>query len=266
MNNLTIKKHIILITLAVISAIFIVFGIGSFSYSAKAATSESSSVPKASDYDFKAISGARIVLQSLDDYDIYSTIIGFSVSISNAKYNSDEMEIKACLVDTSKKISIDNMVFGIYSSDSTQNVNGDNLVRTFRFSIPKSNYNTKYRCIFVLYVPGDGGDYQTVLADYSGVDTDRSVYSVAKAVLSDPNSDISESYKEKLQEIVDEGVKIEEANKRQEQIDSTIKDFKDYGQALVSDNDFRKVISVIGGVFLVVLFFSFLSVLMGLRK
>ena len=98
------------------------------------------------------------------------------------------------------------------------------------------------------------------------MDTDRSVYSVAKAVLSDPNSDISESYKEKLHEIVDEGVKIEEENKRQEQIDSTIKDFKDYGQALVSDNDFRKVISVIGGVFLVVLFFSFLSVLMGLRK
>ena len=176
------------------------------------------------------------------------------------------MEIKACLVDTSKKISIENMVFGICSSDSTQHVSGDNLVRTFKFSISKSNYNTKYRCIFVLYILGDGGDYQTVLADYSGVDTDRSVYSVAKAVLSDPNSDVSELYKEKLQEIVDEGAKIEEENKRQEQIDSTIKDFKDYGQALVSDNDFRKVISVIGGVFLVVLFFSFLSVLMGLRK
>ena len=98
------------------------------------------------------------------------------------------------------------------------------------------------------------------------MDTDRSVYSVAKAVLSDPNSDVSELYKEKLQEIVDDGAKIEEENKRQEQIDSTIKDFKDYGQALVSDNDFRKVISVIGGVFLVVLFFSLISVLVGLKK
>lgn len=218
-----------------------------------------------SGYEFKAISGACLNLDSLNDDNPEAVSMAFSSSIPTDNYTIGNMEVKACLIDSQKIISVENMAYGIYGEENSM-VSGDKTVFRFSFSIPQNNYKTVYRCIFMLYIYGNDNTCKIVLADYSNIETDRSVYMIAEKILADPNNGLSEVDLEKLEEIINHKVEHEESNNRQEEIDSAIQDIKDYGQALLENSEIRKILSVLGGLFFIVLFCSILSTIFSTKK
>lgn len=259
MNNLTIKKHIILITLAVISAIFVIFGIGCFSYMAKAANSGASAE------DLRIISDTA--LSSVDEFEEEDGVelVFFAVSDSG-KFNEGDYQIHGVLIPSTKSISIDNISNGDNSIRLfTSSLSGSTIEYWFFFFIPRKNFSVNYRCI--VYVTDTNNNI--ILANYDEPEIDHSVYETAKKERENPdkmlNDYIRQDY-DNLISAIESDRKIQEDKDRQDTIDSTIQDIKDYGQKFIEDPYFQKIIAVFGGVFFVVLFFSFLSVLMGLRK
>lgn len=260
MNNLTIKKYIILITLSVISAIFVVFGIVSFSYMAKAANSGASAK------DLRVISDTS--LANVGDFEEEDSVVLFFGAISDSgKFTASNYEVNAVIIPSTKSISIDNISNGIkYEvSNFSEGGVGSKAEYRFGFSVSRKNFSVNYRCI--VYVTDTNNNI--ILANYDEPEIDHSVYETAKKERENPDKMLNDYIKQDYDNLInaiESDRKIQEDKDRQDTIDSTIQDIKDYGQKFVEDPYFQKIIAVFGGVFLVVLFFSFLSVLMGLRK
>ena len=177
MNIITIKKHIILTTLSVISAIFVVFGIGSFSYSAKAANSGASAE------DLRIISDTA--LSSVDEFEEEDGVelVFFAVSDSG-KFNEGDYQIHGVLIPSTKSISIDNISNGDNSIRLfTSSLSGSTIEYWFFFFIPRKNFSVNYRCI--VYVTDTNNNI--ILANYDEPEIDHSVYETAKKERENPD-------------------------------------------------------------------------------
>ena len=259
MHILTIKKHIILITLAVISAIFVIFGIGCFSYMAKAANS----VASAEDLRILPDSSLGGVHEFEEEGGL---VLCFFAASDSKKFDKEGYQVHGVLIPSTKSISIDNISSGVqpvelFISSGIR----DRIEYWFSFFISRKDFFVNYRCI--VYVTDTNNNI--ILANYDEPEIDHSVYETAKKERENPdkmlNDYIRQDY-DNLISAIESDRKIQEDKDRQDTIDSTIQDIKDYGQKFIEDPYFQKIIAVFGGVFFVVLFFSLISVLVGLRK
>ena len=182
------------------------------------------------------------------------------------EFDKEGYQVHGVLIPSTKSISIDNISSGVQPVELFISSGiGDKIEYWFSFFISRKDFFVNYRCI--VYVTDTNNNI--ILANYDEPEIDHSVYETAKKEREDPdkmlNDYIRQDY-DNLISAIESDRKIQEDKDRQDTIDSTIQDIKDYGQKFIEDPYFQKIIAVFGGVFFVVLFFSLLSVLMGLRK